>query len=66
MAARRAISLGPRRPPVLRRTSLGAALAPRRPPAPLARLFATTKTTTGIVGLPVDPHARETLIALNE
>ena len=49
MAARRAISLGP-----------------RRPPAPLARHLATTKTTTGIVGLPVDPHARETLIALNE
>ena len=65
MAARRAISLGPRRPPALGRT-LGAALAPRRPPALLARRAATTKTTTGIVGLPVDPHARETLIALNE
>ena len=65
MAARRAISLGPRRPPALRRT-LGAALAPRRPPALLSRRAATTKTTTGIVGLPVDPHARETLIALNE
>jgi NADH dehydrogenase (ubiquinone) 1 alpha subcomplex subunit 5 len=25
-----------------------------------------TKTTTGIVGLPVDPVARDTLIALNE
>ena len=64
-AARRAQLLWPataRR----RAISLGAALAPRRPPAPLARLFATTKTTTGIVGLPVDPHARETLIALNE
>ena len=65
MAARRAISLGPRRPPALCR-SLGAALVPRRPPALLARRAATTKTTTGIVGLPVDPHARETLIALNE
>ena len=71
--ARRAISLGAlasRRPPALlapsRTLSLGAALAPRRPPALLARRAATTKTTTGIVGLPVDPHARETLIALNE
>ena len=71
--ARRAISLGalaPRRPPALlapsRTLSLCAALAPRRPPALLARHLATTKTTTGIVGLPVDPHARETLIALNE
>jgi NADH dehydrogenase (ubiquinone) 1 alpha subcomplex subunit 5 len=55
--ARRAISLG--------------ALAPARfarATTPLldARRQATTKTTTGIVGLPVDPHARETLIALNE
>ena len=65
MAARRAISLGPRRAPALRRT-LGAAWrrAARRRPSP--RRAATTKTTTGIVGLPVDPHARETLIALNE
>ena len=55
MAARRAISLGASAPRPLARHRA----------APLHR-FATTKTTTGIVGLPVDPHARETLIALNE
>ena len=55
MAARRAISLGASAPRLLARHRA----------APLHR-FATTKTTTGIVGLPVDPHARETLIALNE
>mmetsp|Transcript_1717 Transcript_1717/g.5169 ORF Transcript_1717/g.5169 Transcript_1717/m.5169 type:complete len:133 (-) Transcript_1717:36-434(-) len=40
------------------------ALFPRRPPLPLARR--PLKTSTGIVGLPVDPHARDTLAALNE
>ncbi|KAJ8609459.1 hypothetical protein CTAYLR_005430 [Chrysophaeum taylorii] len=32
----------------------------------LARRPVVTKTSTGIVGLPVDPHARTNLIALSE
>mmetsp|Transcript_4929 Transcript_4929/g.15624 ORF Transcript_4929/g.15624 Transcript_4929/m.15624 type:complete len:133 (-) Transcript_4929:32-430(-) len=42
----------------------GAALA-RRAVAP-RRALAIQKTSTGIVGLPVDPDARANLIALNE
>ncbi len=33
--------------------------------APMKRLFGTYKTSTGLVGLAVDPHGRDTLLKLS-
>ena len=59
VARRRVISLGAAAPRVLARRCAATSLLN-------ARRSLVTKTTTGIVGLPVDPVARDTLIALNE
>jgi len=67
VARRRVISLGAAAPRLLaRRGAATSLLNARATPLLNARRSLVTKTTTGIVGLPVDPVARDTLIALNE
>lgn len=67
IARRRHLSLGATAPRLLaRRGAATSLLNARATPLPNARRSLVTKTTTGIVGLPVDPVARDTLIALNE